>query len=96
MDQKNGGNTDVSCHVEASLNDLNSRKAVLAAAKSEVLSQLQMIFDALSSGSLEIEMYVQDAKTGHSEVTFLLKGDYLGTSRRVHLISTQDWSTFPR
>lgn len=41
-------------------------------------------------------MYNQDARTGHSEVTAILKGDYLGTARRVHLISTQDWSTFQR
>lgn len=41
-------------------------------------------------------MYHTDKSTGHCEYNVILKGDYLGTSHRVHLISTQDWATFKR
>lgn len=77
--------------------DPDTRRAILAAAKEEILANLQNIREALSSGSLEIEMFHQDKSMGgHCEINVILKGDYLATAHRVHLIATQDWSTFKR
>lgn len=65
----------------------------MQAVKQQVLAYFERIRAGLESGSLEIEMYHDNAKAGHSEVNFILTGDYLAAYYRVHLTGTQDWPT---
>jgi len=63
--------------------------------KQQILSYLESTKAALEAGSLEIEMYHDsNSMSGHSEVNFILEGDYLGSRHRVHLTATQDWPTY--
>lgn len=62
--------------------------------KHQILAYLDNVRAALEAGSLEIEMYHdQNSTGGHSEVNFILEGNYLGSQHRIHFTSTQDWST---
>ena len=66
----------------------------MQAVKSQVLAYLKRMREGLESGSLEIEMYHDsNSVSGHSEVNFILTGDYLAAFHRIHLTATQDWPT---
>lgn len=82
--------------LEESSQDPRLHQAPVAATKDEILTHLQQISEGLASGYLGISLYHQDLKTGRSEVSLVLKGDYLGTSWHAYLVFTQDWTTTPR
>ena len=73
--------------------DPETKARHLAYVKQQVQGKLRRIIAGLEAGSLEVEMYHDNKSMGHAEVNVILKGDYLGSSHRVHLVTSEDWAT---